>query len=565
MFCLPLPQRDRFIEALKEGTIDPSKLSDMTSQERHKFFSDLIGEEDARQVNALFESKLLLKNQQQGMITWAKTVASMKPEIRRDIISQIERLNTVLDPKEEKVFLQDLASKRLGANVSFEEAQKIIELSSKVSETKVNVSRSEGDRLMYGAARVELTNYVNELKLESKKLTIGEKVGELKTEPGKAVGRALSDLAGLAKGIKASLDDSAIFRQGWRTVFTNPEIWADNAAKSFVDIAKQVTRSDDQIMNGIKADIYSRPLAIDRTYDRMKLDIGMNEEAFPTQLPEKIPLFGRLYKASEVAYSGFLMRMRADIADKLIGMAKDTGVDLTDNFQLRSIGKMINSLTGRGSLGSLEQVGKHINTIFFSPKMVKSSFDFLTVHTFEKMSPFARKQAALNLLKVASGMALILGTAKALKKDSVEFDPRSADFGKVKIGDTRFDVSGGMSSMVTLAARLLTLSSKSSVTGKVTLLNSGKYGAQTGTDVFVNWLENKLSPAAAIVKDLLNQRDFQGNKITPVSEITNLLVPLPITNIQELNKDPNSANVLIATIADMLGIATNTYGRKTNH
>jgi hypothetical protein len=119
-----------------------------------------------------------------------------------------------------------------------------------------------------------------------------------------------------------------------------------------------------------------------------------------------------------------------------------------------------------------------------------------------------------------------------------------------------------MSSLVVLASRLLTLSSKSSTSGKVTKLDSGKYGAQTGADVFVNFFENKLSPAASVIKDLMNQKDFSGNKPTIKSEASNLLMPLPITNAQELYGDPHAANPILAMIADALGIATNTYAPK---
>jgi hypothetical protein len=68
------------MKKLKSGEIDPAKLVEMTSQERRDFFSKFLGEENARQVNALFESKLLLKNQQQGIITWAKKVAGITKE-----------------------------------------------------------------------------------------------------------------------------------------------------------------------------------------------------------------------------------------------------------------------------------------------------------------------------------------------------------------------------------------------------------------------------------------------------------------------------------------------------
>lgn len=562
MLCLPPQLVNKFVNALKEGKLNPEDLAKFeTSEARRNYIAQFVGEENSKAVNTLFEQKLLMKNQNSAMITWVKTVAGLKEPVKRDLIARIERLGKVLTPSEQEVFFQDLASQRLGTEVTREQAGVI----SKLAEDFKKAKADPNSGLKYGATEVALNNYVNEIKLSNSEQSIKETLGLLKKDPVSTTREEISKLAGAAKGIKASLDNSAIFRQGWRTLFTNPKIWADNAVKSFTDIVGQlkVKPNDSTIIDGVKAEIYSRPNARNGTFKNMKLDIGNLEEAFPTALPEKIPLFGRLYKASETAYTGFLYRMRADIADKMIGIATEQGVNLADKKEAESIGKLINSLTGRGYLGSAEKIGKEINTIFFSPKMLKSSFDFLTAHQLQKgVTPFVRKQAATNLVKVIGGIATIMSISETLHPGSIELDPRSADFGKIKIGDTRFSIGGGMESLVTLAARIVQQSTKSSTTGKVTQLGTGKFGSQTGMDVVESFLENKLSPAASVVKDLLKQRDFQGNKLTLGGELSNLIAPLPITNTIEVLQDPNGANAVLTTIADGLGISTNTYPSK---
>ncbi len=567
-FCLPKELSDKFVQALKKGDIDPAKLSEMKSAERRVFFEDIVGKADAFEVNALFESKLLLKNQQAGMVNWAKKVAGISELRRRDIISRIQKMEKILEPGAEDAFLNDLVSKKIGTEVTFEEAKTIADISKRLTEAKAAIDPASPigspSRLEYGSAKVALENYINELKLGNKLGAIKEFSDTVVKNPVDAVTKAASDIAGFAKGIKSSLDNSAIFRQGWKTLLTNPKIWAENAVDSFRVIGKQLGNKamDDTVLNGIKSDIYSRPNSINDTYRKMKLSIGEFEEAYPTSLPEKIPLFGRLFKASQTAYTGFLYRLRADLADKYIDIATKNGVDLNNKLEIESIGKLVNSLTGRGNLGSFEKVGKTVNTIFFSPKNLKANLDFLTVHAFDDMSGFARKQAAINLLKVVTSTAVILATANAIDDKSVEFDPRSSDFGQIRIGNTRFDLTGGMKSIAVLAARIATLSSKSSITGKVTPLNSGKYGSTTGMDVFVNFFEGKLSPAASVLKDLIKGQDFQGDKPSIGGELKNLLAPSIYTNSEELLKDPKSANFIAATIANGLGISTNTYGPK---
>lgn len=560
-YCLPKKQANEFRRALMDGRIDPEKLSEMSSKERRELFKGIVGEENAKDVNALFESKLLLKNQQQGLMTWAENVLGMRPKAKRDLISRIERMDKVLTADNEKGFLNDLAEQKLGVGISYTEAQKITELSEEVQKTR-EAMENGGERLDYGRAQVQLNNYVNDLKLNANKF----KWVDLK-RPAELPGKVLSGIAGTAKSIQASMDNSAIFRQGWRTLWAHPTIWVKNAGKTFS--ALTTYREQEKVLDELNADILSRP-----TYDLMrkaKLDVGVDEEAYPTSLPEKIPLIGRIYKASENAYTGFVRKTRADVFDKYIDIAEKTGVDLTDD-ELHSIGKMVNALTGRGDLGKLENAGKTINNFFFSPKFVKSHLDVLSQPiTGAGGSNFVRKQSALNLLKIIAGTAAIMAIAKALAKafdlpDPIELDPRSADFGKIKVRNTRFDVTGGMGSIFVLAARLATMSSKSSVTDKVQPLNATdkngkpKFGATTGDDVIEDFIENKLSPVGQVVRDVLKGETRDKEKPTILNESLGLVTPLPVKTSMELWKDPNSAPFVISMIADGLGISTNTYG-----
>ena len=543
-FCLPKLAADTFKSKLKDGSINLQKLSEMSSEERRDFFKEIVGDTNSRQVNTLFESKLLLKNQQQGMITWARTVAGLKPAVLRDMISRIQKLDKVLNPVDQRHFLEDLAAQKVGTHVSFEEAQKIADLAKQVSTAKAFME-SGGDRLAYGKAKVDFGNYVSDLK-DSNAPSLLEKI--------KSPGGLLNELAGTSKGLKASLDNSAIFRQGWKTMFTNPGIWAKNASQSFVDLVRQF--GGKAVMDEVQADIQSRP-----NYDLMKkakLDVGTTEEQFPSHLAEKIPLLGRVYKASEAAYTGFVYRTRADVFDKYINIAKTAGVDITDEAQLKPIGKLVNSLTGRGYLGEVgEKTASVANNVFFSPRFLKSNIDFLTAHQLQKgVTPFVRKQAAINLAKAVAGTASVLAIANALKPGSVETDPRSSNFGKIKVRGTTFDVSGGMASILVLGAKLATLSSKSSVTNKVTSLNSGKFGSQTGMDVVWNFTEGKFSPIAGAMRDYLKGQDFNGDKPTPLSTAYNLLTPLPIANAVKLYQSKD-APMLAGIIADALGISVN--------
>jgi len=553
MFCLNKNLVNEFLNRIKTGDLNPEKLADMTTEERRSYFSSFLGDLNAEKVNTLFESKLLLKNQQQGILNWAKSVADLKPQARRDIISRINKMDKVLNPETQDAFLADIASHKLGVTVTMEEAGQISSLAKDVSlkrdAIKENSPPQSEERMAYGRAKAQFDDYINGLKENESNKKLSE---YLKPEN---YLEGASKVAGLAKSMKASLDNSVIGRQGLKVLFSHPEIWLKNSKQSFIDIARTFGGHD--VMTEVRADVMSRPNALNGLYKKEGLAVGVREEAYPTNLPERLPVLGKAFKASETAFTAFQYRTRADIFDKYAEIYKDSGADL------EGFGKIANSLTGRGKLGALEPVGNIINNVFFSPRLLKSHIDTLTAHAFDKnISKAARKEAATNLVKIIGGVAGILSIAYAVNPDSVENDPRSSDFGKIKDGATRFDVSGGMASVVTLASRLTTLSTKSSMTGKVKSLTSGKFGQPTGTDVLYSFIENKLSPAASIVKDLLKGEDFQHNKPTLVNEASNLLMPLPITNYKELKDNPDSANKLLVIIADALGISANTYTNK---
>lgn len=579
-FCLTRQAKEEFKKALKSRELNPFKLSEMTSDERRNALSKYVGKENAVEVNALFESKLLLKNQVTGYKTWVKKVGGITPDVRRDMLSRIENLKEALNPAEEKQFLEDLVSTRLKIDVTVDEAKNISKLTENVSKLREKASedgvfKSETDRLEYGASKVAIENYVNDLKLKSKNISFKE-------QPIEKVVEGIKEIPGSLKSAVASFDNSMWGRQGIKTLLdlrTAP-IWAKNFLKSWIDIGRQLTAKgnvfksgDDAVMDSIRADIYSRPNAINGKYDAGGYGLSvLTEEAYPSSLPEKIPLLGRIYKASEVAYNGGALRLRADLADRLIRVAEKQGINTLDPAQAKSMGKLISSMTGRGSLGKADVLAKEINVLLFSVKFLKSNFDTLTAHSTDKnMTSFAKKEAGKNLLSIVASVASILFLAKLLDPESVDEDPRSTNFGKVKIWGHWTDITGGMAGLVTLASRLVptlhdgkwSFWTKSS-TGKYTDLLSGQYGGQTALDVFENFWEGKLAPVSGLVRDLWKGEDFSGERLTPLSTAERMLLPISVQNFEQLRKDPKSSNLMGSMILDALGLSTSTYTPKTN-
>ena len=558
-FCLTLDTKRKFKEALKDREMDPAKLSKMTSAERRAFLEKYVGE-NAKQVNALFESKLLLKNQKAGYISWAKKVSGMTKDAKRDMLSKIERLDTVLNPEQEEAFLEDLASTRLGIDITAEEAKTINKLSKDMAElrTKANnqgVFSNKTDRLAYGASKVAIENYINELKLGNKSSGVID---------------AVKESPGMLKSIQSSLDNSFFGRQGIKVLYNNPSIWIKNFIKSWGDIAKELVGKD--AIDAIKADIYSRPNAINGKYDAGGYGLSvLSEEAYPSSLPTRIPLLGRLFKASESAYNGAALRIRADLADKLIKLAEKNGVNTLQKDEARPLGDLVGSLTGRGKIDIFTPKGsKAANVLLYSIKFLKSNFDTLLApgkYVAKKVlgkyknkgEAFAGKEAAKSSLRIFATIALILGTAKLLNPDSVDEDPRSTNFGKIKIFGRWTDITGGMGAIARLAARIATRKAKNSL-GEWTDYREKGFGSRNALDELENFAEGKLSPIAGLIRDNLRGELFGGEPFTWAGALKNVLQPLPYQTATEILKDPQSDSKVGSIILEGLGFSTSNYG-----
>ncbi len=575
-FCL-LPEKvAEFRKALKEKEITIPSLLNMTSEERTALLSKYAGD-SAPQVNTLFEEKLVLKNRMIGIKNWASKVGEIgkySPEGKAKLDKAISEYRAkqqerILNPKENEAFLNDLANKQLGTEVTQEEAKQVFELSKKVDDLKKNFDgekwTNETDRLNYGVSKVLYENYVSELKGEGEpfKEVVKGRVQEFKNTAEGNVGKAVVDLGkdalkalnDNAVGLVASVDNSFLGRQGLKTLFTHPSAWWDGAKGSFIDAYK--TMGGKNTMDALMADVYSSPNYLNGAYKDAGI-IAQNEEQFPTSLPEQIPGIGRVFKASEVAFKGSALRMRKDLYDLVSEMQTTNGVDMADVTNRKGLGTVINSLTARGKWGKYGE-SPIVKLVLWAPRMLKGNLDILTAHAGQDIPKFAKVEARWNLFKIAVSIATILGIAKAINKNSVEPDPTSSNWGKIMVNDTKisriigvlsdfvgissnsqngkttYDVTGGLNSVVTAIARQLPKSlgggaTKSTVTGIKNDFGSG-FGQTSRFDAIIDFFTGKTTPLAKTVVDFAKGQNFKGQKPTLLNEMPGLFIPISIQNI----------------------------------
>lgn len=361
------------------------------------------------------------------------------------------------------------------------------------------------------------------------------------------------------KSLKAAVDVSFALRQGFKVFLQSPKTWQKSMVDAFSFIKNIGSKPKmDALMSEFKATYLSHP-NYEKLVEQGKLAFGVVEDWFPTTIAEKMPVLGNLFKSSNNAFTVFSQSARFGIANDIMErQAAALGRDLTKD-ELRSVAHVANSITGYGKLGRAEAISGGLNKLFFSARYVKSQLDTFIMPFNQNLSPQARAEAMRHSVKVFGTIGALMTTASFFGK--VEFDTRSSNFGKVKLDgtDAWVDLTAGIGSYITLAAKQITGESKSSTTGKVSELNTGEFGSQTRTSVLGQWFENKLAPAPGLLNQVVGKGELYGGKEpTPGRVARELLAPITISNSVDYMQNEDTAEAMLMTMFDLVGVNVKT-------
>jgi len=382
----------------------------------------------------------------------------------------------------------------------------------------------------------------------------------------------------LPKAVKASFDFSAPYRQGIYWMLRPSQL--GKTAPAFRDMFKYAF--SEKAYQGWYEEMKKDPLSARMRRDGLgitdpsgKFKLSAKEEAYMTDIPEivsKMPILKYLppgwiakgMRMSERAYVGFLNKLRFDRAKGYYLDAIKHGWnpgDPADEKVFKSIVKYVNSTTGRGDIGRLGSIGAELNATFWSPRFIKARIDMFNPYYYYKLHPWVRKKLILGWAEaIATGSAILGGLALAGKKADVrvEIDPRSSDFGKVRIGRTRFDIWGGHQQYVRVLAQLIA-GARKTTTGKIRELGKQKWPFETRVDVLKNFGRGKLAPIPQLAWELMEGQKFYGGPIEPLEKIRDVFIPMVLEDIREAY-DEFGANALWGVgVPATFGVGVQTY------
>jgi len=350
---------------------------------------------------------------------------------------------------------------------------------------------------------------------------------------------------------KATADMSYALRQGFWLSPRRPTLAGKTFGKAFKATFNEMTA--EQIENAYR----QHP----NHYLRERAGLGLSElgkklsnreEYFQDNFLEKIPVIKEIVGASERNMVTGLNLLRIGVFDEFLARYPNA-----THIELKAWADYINAASGKGKMNPA--TAKALSAIFFAPKFAWSRITTpFKIIQYWKL-PRVRKEIAKDMAAVGAVGTMTLSLA-ALAGWEVSLDPRSSDFGKIKIGNTRIDIWAGFQQPMRFLIRLATkITDEAGLTGKKLSKSEKEYRM---IDAFYRFAAYKSSPVVTLTGNLLDEKTIVGEPITRLGAVGEAFTPLVYDDIIKAYKDGGLDRSLGITAASFLGVGANTYRKK---
>lgn len=538
----------------KKGKMDSDKFLKMSSQEREDFLGKYL-KENNKPLPDIYKKEI---NKQ--IVSHFKTELTEEQfEIiskRYKTLDEIKETSGVnfFDSTEDIIKYNDLDD---ASKLKFEKEQSAI---NEKWAREFNSLNNEMEELINPNSKLEWWEQgVNIAKSEYRKITDIDKStlsGVFRT--GGQIASSTFNLltTPMLKSIKASVDASYALRQGFGTLIRDPKLWKENileSAKIWKNIGSR--KALKQAMDEFKIKTMSDPF-YDLIVKRGKTAIGVAEDIFPETVLEKTGGLGNILKGSNEAFTVFIQGSRYGLAKDLIKKQMKLVEGELTTAQLKDIGTLANTWTGRGGLGRLEASSGTLNRLFFSARYIRSQTDIFTMPFNPSLNEFARKEAMKHSGIILGSIAALIATAK-ISGLEVELDPRSTYFGRVTVpgSENKIDLTAGLGSYIAVFTKAIATGEYKNSKGKIIKLNDPKaYKGASRVGVAGDFLTNKLAPGPSVIYNALGKGELFGGKEPTVGNITReLTVPITVDNWYEYFTNEELTPALISAMGDFLG------------
>lgn len=529
------------------------------------------------EIEALKAERSALQKEKAAIASESRMAGRLEKEIA-DLTEQLETGNLKDKPaREKKVYSDKIEALReqraeLAGGVKAIKAEANFEkrLADQIAELRRKLETGDFAPPPSRAKKV-LTDRAWQLQWERDKLKKDLNREIQKMEPRGPLG-AIEDVANEIRALMTTGEFSGLGRQGGFLAIGNPLEGSRAAVKMVLAMKGRKGYEIDQMLR--PGNPNSHPMAMLAEKAGLHLpDIGIanhgrkSEEAFQTDLlmtkaagkALNLPFVkaAQAFGLSQKQIDG-IGKITPDRAVEAFGRSYITAVNelrfqrfvgmirgLTKNGEpapqeAEAIAKFINTVTGRGNIKAIEKQAGILNTLFFAPRYVVSRFETI-VEPFRALGATAAskmgykyfddkksmwggtretdKAIAREYAKYISGVTLMLASVSQIPGVEIEQDPRSSDFGKIRIGDTRIDMLSGFQQAAVFLAKTMpqtvTLGQydakfKSTKTGELEDIDARKFG-----DILQRFIRSKAAPLPGTIYDLVTGEDVVGDPVKP--------------------------------------------------
>lgn len=362
----------------------------------------------------------------------------------------------------------------------------------------------------------------------------------------------------------ASGDISATLRQGYLLATLNPKgffkalrpqmkaLLNETNAQYLNEIIRDGTLFGDEATNAM------HEYGLDLTTWEAGAEIIEREERFSSYLARNIPGI----RPSERAFNVFLNTMRASTFAKFYHQLVAENRTEAD---FRELARAVNVISGRGDLKALKSIVPFLNTVMFAPRYRISRLQ-IPYYALKHIKGAATGKSIMGKLvwrSLISMIALngsILGMIKLFyggdDEVDVELDPRSTDWGKLRIGDIRVDPWAGFQPAARTIVQTALNQRKTGRTKRIVPANRAR--------TLWRYFRSGMSPAAGLVSDLLEDRTFMGEEMVfepgfISKEAIRRFLPMAMQDIGEASWYYGLSGTSIAAPTAILGLGVQVY------
>lgn len=415
-----------------------------------------------------------------------------------------------------------------------------------------------------GLAELLTTGKIQPARAESLEAAIPglvDSIDALTKTLGEKAWAQIIDALNIPRSVMTSGDFSAFLRQGGFMVGGHPVIGAKTMAKTFkmafsekyMMELESIQRARPGYIAGKESGLYHAPIPI----TGKSPGLAAKEEMFMSNLVNKIPILGSVVKGSNRAFVGFLNEMRSRVWEDAYQQMVKVGAKESDFSQMA---KLINASSGRANVQDIPGIGKSLsmagpflNGIFFAPRWTLSRLE-LPKYLFSTSK--ATRIEAWREIGATVGLGTSLLSMMELSGiGHVELDPRSSDFGKLRIGNTRYDIWTGYSQWMRFMAQIATAQRKTTVTGGMAPANR--------LDTLVRFMQSKTSPFTGFILDLLAGKTYSGEELkadwpTVWEQAYRRIAPLTLQDMIDAQIIPDGGGFL-GGFPSAFGVGVQTY------